>query len=513
MSHSWDQGYTSDIPYTYGYYRELNPLMAKLLFLNKGLAFPHIPVATACELGFGQGMSINLHAASSPSVWYGTDFLPSQVSFASSIAARYSSASTYLFDNSFEAFAQRDDLPQFDFIGLHGIWSWISHENQRHIVEIIRKHLKVGGIVYISYNTPPGFTPFEPVRQIMHEYWKKFCISDASRTAELDRLTGFLQQLLSVDPAYIRLFPLLKQRVESALTQDKHYLIHEYLNESWEPVHFADLAQALSEAKVDFACSATCLEHVDALNLTPAQQEFLKPYAGTNFYETIRDMLVNQQFRRDYFVKGVRYLTPAEKEQELNSMSFILVVPVKDVSYEVKSSLLSGSLKKEIYEPLLQLLSDNKAHSFRELKEKLQYTSDTLLSCFITLTGCGYTYAAVSEPDSTVTARARKLNRYLLERYLSSGEVTYLASPVLAGGFSASGVDMMYASHVLGHEGKCTEEELVSFGASHLQQRGQSIIKNGQTITDAKLITEELRGSARNFLNFVLPLYKTLQIM
>jgi hypothetical protein len=56
----WTAGYVADIGYTFGYYQELNPLRAKLAFLNAGLVCP--PFGTACELGFGQGLSANLHA-------------------------------------------------------------------------------------------------------------------------------------------------------------------------------------------------------------------------------------------------------------------------------------------------------------------------------------------------------------------------------------------------------------------------------------------------------------------
>ena len=59
----WTAGYVADIGYTYGYYTELNPLRVKLAFLNVGLSYPEM--GTACELGFGQGMSTNLQAAAS----------------------------------------------------------------------------------------------------------------------------------------------------------------------------------------------------------------------------------------------------------------------------------------------------------------------------------------------------------------------------------------------------------------------------------------------------------------
>jgi hypothetical protein len=73
----WTAGYVADIGYTYAYYTELNPHRVRLAFLNQGLVFP--AVVTACELGFGQGLSVNIHAAASVLQWHGTDFNPSAV--------------------------------------------------------------------------------------------------------------------------------------------------------------------------------------------------------------------------------------------------------------------------------------------------------------------------------------------------------------------------------------------------------------------------------------------------
>lgn len=143
----WTAGYMADIGYTYGYYTELNPQRVHLAFLNAGLVPPVI--GAACELGFGQGMSANLHAAASVVRWTGTDFNPSQASFAQELA-RVADAGAELFDEAFEEFCRRDDLPEFDYIGLHGIWSWVSDANRTVIVDFIRRKLKVGGVLFIS---------------------------------------------------------------------------------------------------------------------------------------------------------------------------------------------------------------------------------------------------------------------------------------------------------------------------------------------------------------------------
>ena len=55
------------------------------------------------------------------------------------MAAAHSSARLY--DDSFEQLLARTDLPQFDSISLHGIWTWVSRDNHRFIAEFARRHL------------------------------------------------------------------------------------------------------------------------------------------------------------------------------------------------------------------------------------------------------------------------------------------------------------------------------------------------------------------------------------
>ena len=73
---SWDDGYISEINYTHGYYSELCPQKVKLSLALAGIVPPEIE--TACELGIGQGITTNIHAASSKTKWFGNDFNPSQ---------------------------------------------------------------------------------------------------------------------------------------------------------------------------------------------------------------------------------------------------------------------------------------------------------------------------------------------------------------------------------------------------------------------------------------------------
>ena len=65
----FNDGYLKGIDYTYDYFRELNPLSARLAMLNAGYAVPVSSPGACCELGFGFGVSTNIHAAGSGNEW------------------------------------------------------------------------------------------------------------------------------------------------------------------------------------------------------------------------------------------------------------------------------------------------------------------------------------------------------------------------------------------------------------------------------------------------------------
>lgn len=226
---SWTEGYVTDLLYTYGYYSELNPLNARLLMLSSGIACPD-KFETACELGFGQGMSINIHAAASKTAWYGTDFNPAQTDFAKTLASR-SGLKVNLFDDSFEDFLENPQVPMFDFIGIHGIWSWISDEARASIIKFIQKKLKVGGVVYCSYNVLPGFLPLLPVRHLLKRHFDLMGSGSGTERAVEDSLQ-FVKGIMDCGARYGVQVSAAKQKFNEILKQNRHYLAHEYYNDS-----------------------------------------------------------------------------------------------------------------------------------------------------------------------------------------------------------------------------------------------------------------------------------------
>ena len=86
MEHAVD-GYTIDTPYTYKYFPYLSPTWLHLACFALGVPFPERRPLRYLELGYGHGISLNIHAASCPGEYWGTDANQQHVEFTRALSA------------------------------------------------------------------------------------------------------------------------------------------------------------------------------------------------------------------------------------------------------------------------------------------------------------------------------------------------------------------------------------------------------------------------------------------
>ena len=82
----WTSGYVAEIDYTHGYYRELAPGLIDFALLLSGHEPPDRSSMRYLELGYGQGLSANIHAAAVAGEVWGADFNPAHAANAQSLA-------------------------------------------------------------------------------------------------------------------------------------------------------------------------------------------------------------------------------------------------------------------------------------------------------------------------------------------------------------------------------------------------------------------------------------------
>lgn len=311
MSHLAD-GYVTDMAYTRHHHATLDPARAILVAERAGLVPPTIRYA--CELGFGQGLSLAIHASASDTEWWGVDVLPEHVEFARSLIDG-PLARERLVCASFEQFDAREDLPRFDFIALHGVWSWISPQNRERIVAFIDRRLAPGGIVYLGYNALPGWGSALSLRELL----VASASHDSSVTLEerIEAALSFAAQVIAADPRILDSQPHFERQWREIRSKKKSYLAHEYFNRDWHPMHFSQIAAELTPLGLSYLGQADFSDSYDQWRLSEAQRALLSGIDDPLLREMTRDVILDRRFRRDYWVRSaipatIRSYSPLE---------------------------------------------------------------------------------------------------------------------------------------------------------------------------------------------------------
>jgi hypothetical protein len=379
----------------------------------------------------------------------------------------------------------------------------------------IRRKLKVGGVLYISYNTLPGWASFAPMRHLMTEHAEIIGAEGHGIVSRINGALEFTEKLLVTNPLFARANPQVNDRIAKIKDQNRHYLAHEYFNRDWHPMHFATMAQWLAPAKLNYACSAHYIDHIEAINLTADQQAFLKEIPDPMFRESVRDFMVNQQFRRDYWVKGVRRLTTLEQAEAIRKQRVMLAAYRPEVSLQVAGALGEATMSETIYTPVLDLLADHKPRSIGQLEQTLQGSGINfaqLLQVVLVLAGAGHLYAVQEEvTTSKVKKQTDRLNQYLMDKARGSADISYLASPVTGGGITVGRFQQLFLLAL--SQGKKQPADWAAFVWQILASQGQKIVKEGATLETAEENLAELTVQAQAFAEKQLPVLKALGIV
>ncbi len=450
-------GYVADIPYVAGVYRELSPTFLNTIKLlhkqdisqKKGEPLRYL------ELGYGQGFSLAVHAASHEGEFWGTDFIPEHTITAQKMI-NAAGVNANILNDSFEELAQKAKnglLPSFDFITLHGIWSWINDENRDHILSIISCSLKVGGIVYVSYNALPGFASFQPVRDFFTYCSKKNFASNLPSVSKLSKAYATLKVMRENGSQYFFWHPSVVQLFDQLDTKDPAYLVHEYMNEDWKSFYFREVSEALAKAKCRFVGSARSLT---ALTFTLAEdvRKLLGEAPDVETRETLRDYANNTQFRSDIFTKGNLRLDNQSFLEKMKEVFFVMLVPKEKFAYTVKG--LSGDMEcsKKFYEPLVEFLAleDYRPKAFSEICNVDPYQQIEILIEVITVLIAGEVINPAQVVSEKIENQVLSLNMYFCGKN-DGNSCQYLASPVTGTGYPLSSMEQtMLLAKAQGHE-------------------------------------------------------------
>jgi SAM-dependent methyltransferase len=498
----WDDGYVTDVAYTTNFYREITPAWLGMTSLLLGHRPPDLTAPfTYADFGCGNGFTTLAVAAASPhaEVW-GFDFNPAHIEFASDLAARAGLANAHFAESSFADLAAMPEaaLPAFDFVVSHGVLSWISPVNRQHLISAIGRRLKPGGLAYLGYNVTTGWTSMVPMQALM----RLLTAANADRTdLAVPAMLDYLDRLKHAGALFFQANPVLETRLADIRKQDHRYIAHEYLNQDWHPLMFADVAGEMLAAKCRFIGSATLAENIDTVAVPASVAPMLAEVRDPVLRETLRDIGCNQAFRRDVYRKGLAPMPAAEQQAMLEQIALVglgQAVPEGGVTFPTPIGNVTG--RPEIYQPLLDMLAAGQI-SVRQVREAPAFAGRPLvelMQAFTLLVAGGYAHPMLPDGGTREGREAaRRFNQAIAQVNANAGDLPRLAAPAIGGAINVDALETLLVGELLA--GRPGEVDALSAGILALLSRsGRNVQREGKPVTDpaeaARIVAEVIGG-------------------
>ena len=504
----WSAGYVSDVEYVGSYYGDLAPPQIDFACLINGA----IPPVTGgkfsyCELGCGTGMSTTVLAATHPEAeFYGVDFNPAHIARARVLCDEAGLENLTFLESGFDELVDAADpgLPMFDYVTMHGVYSWVGTTVRADIIRFLRRFLKPGGAAYVSYNAMPGWSLGVGVQRLILEIAAR-----ASGGAEqrVETAIRFADRLGSVDAGFLKENPYLKTVMETLATGDRRYLAHEYLNTGWQPLFFSDVAGDLAEAKLDYVGSTKIIENFLDLMLKPDQRSLVSTLDDRSLRELVKDFCTPRRLRRDVFVRGLRRMTAHEQELRLRDLTLVLHPPRAATSLTVQVPQGEATVNKDVYEPIFDALAEGPKTVGQLIDmDALRGHSDAKPAEVAgMLIGSGQALPASARPGSD--AAAKRLNRALSyrARIFDTKAREVFAAPMLGTGLDAGMIDRLcYAAIADGVEPAV--DAITPLVWEPIRARGESMNRDGRPVESEAENLEIVGEMVARFVNDRLPL-------
>lgn len=308
-NHRAYDAYVADTIFPSGYVRQLQPALLSYVAATAGFLPPNPGGPfTFLELGCGTGATLNVFAAANPeSRFIGVDLNPAHIALARDDASKGDLGNVTYIERSFEDI-KPDELPECDYIAIHGTYSWLPPSSQEGVHEILRRKLRIGGLFLIDYLCAPGRAPIDPVWVFLREITRSIAGTSEQRVAEGMET---LKQLGAAKTGYFAATPPARaalarnlQRIDSRMPNILARLAHRGLAQAQKSSYFFEIQEAMSLCGLRFAGNSSTARNDPALCLP---SEFMDLYFSQDepgIRELVKDFLLNETQRKDVFVKA-----------------------------------------------------------------------------------------------------------------------------------------------------------------------------------------------------------------
>lgn len=301
--------YITDVAYTGNFASFLAPAWLRYIAVLNGHEAPASGRPFRyCELGCGKGVTTLILAALHPACeFHACDINPTHIEHAEGLRRTAGLTNVQFHLLSIEQMLA-SNLPSFDFIVAHGLYSWVPDPVRAQIRDFARVRLEPGGLLFLSYNAMPGWAQLQPIRTMLRTY-ASHVPGDSLTKAKA--AFGYARRLADGEAGFFRSSPTARAHLDEIAKFDIRYVAHEYLTPHGDPFWFADIEAAMHGSGLAYAGSLTPADNYPELMVPPNLADPLATASRTTF-EMHHDFVANTAFRRELYVKAPARPIPPE---------------------------------------------------------------------------------------------------------------------------------------------------------------------------------------------------------
>ena len=372
-----DLGYLSQpFPYASAPFLES---YARLLGLSPAPA----NTARILEIGSSYGGNLISQALFYPQATFtGIEIAPTQVSVGKTYIDQLSITNLELLEGDVNE--SHHHLGTYDYIIAHGFYSWVDDETKDNFLRLCKEHLAENGILYMSYNTYPGWHKMDSVRALLEFANKDIdTLNHREKVRHGKTVVSKLGALmLEYDTVKAQQGPFL-QSLRQTLQKQDCYVGHDHLEPVNTPVYFHQCMDHMAEHGFTYLCDCDLnLSFPDVYDETlRTKLQELAPHDPLAREQYI-DFMLNTAFRKSLFThkeatpKRITEtsVTDAGFQHSLEQFLFTLRIPSEHLEpiFEDLAKRMDSSATKA----LVDLFQQEGPHFYLKHNTLVTYTGE-----------------------------------------------------------------------------------------------------------------------------------------
>ena len=309
-----------------------------------------------CELHCGSAATATLLAACNPlGDFHAIDARGAQLESARTLAADGGARNITFHEMGSDA-ALAASLPPFDYIVLNGIYSWVPLQERGLILAFVRKLLKPGGAVLVSYNARPGWNRLDPFRRIFREATRGL---NANPKQRFDAARDIYAKLLEAKAPAIAATGVTPATVAELERIPMEAIAADYANDFAEPLYATEVFSDFAAVECVFAGPSDMAQSANVLMPREPFKSVMERMPHAAGRELAKDLLLDTRFRRDVFVRGGRRMAADNRDMVMSGLAFALEQPAAEVRLKARAPAGEMSFDNPHSKALLAMLSSS----------------------------------------------------------------------------------------------------------------------------------------------------------